>query len=80
MPRPSGGPHPPKIGQLGSVIERLFECHANRTDTPRLADQLKIERLEPVGLRGIDPNRRTLGDVIVGVNGKPVRRLPDLDR
>jgi S1-C subfamily serine protease len=33
---------------------------------------------EKAGLRGIDPNRRTLGDVIVGVNGKPVRRLPDL--
>jgi S1-C subfamily serine protease len=30
------------------------------------------------GLRGIDPNRRTLGDVIVGVDGKPVHRLPDL--
>jgi S1-C subfamily serine protease len=33
---------------------------------------------EQAGLRGIDPNTRTLGDVIVGVNGKPVRRLPDL--
>ena len=30
------------------------------------------------GLRGIDPSGRKLGDVIVGVNGKPVRRLPDL--
>src|SRR5215471_6960169 len=33
---------------------------------------------ERAGLRGVDPNRGTLGDVIVGVNGKPVRRLPDL--
>ena len=33
---------------------------------------------ERAGLRGIDPNSRKLGDVIVGVNGKPVRRLPDL--
>jgi 2-alkenal reductase len=33
---------------------------------------------ERAGLHGIDPNRRTLGDIIVGVNGKPVRRLPDL--
>jgi S1-C subfamily serine protease len=33
---------------------------------------------ERAGLRGVDPNSRTLGDVIVGVNGKPVRRLPDL--
>jgi len=33
---------------------------------------------ERAGLRGIDPNRRTLGDVIVGVDGKPVHRLPDL--
>jgi 2-alkenal reductase len=33
---------------------------------------------ERAGLRGIDSTQRTLGDVIVGVNGKPVRRLPDL--
>src|SRR5712692_8199334 len=33
---------------------------------------------EQAGLRGIDQHTRTLGDVIVGVNGKPVRRLPDL--
>jgi 2-alkenal reductase len=30
------------------------------------------------GLRGIDPNSGAVGDVIVGVNGKPVRRLGDL--
>jgi S1-C subfamily serine protease len=33
---------------------------------------------ERAGLRGIDEGTRRLGDVIVGVNGKPVRRLPDL--
>ena len=33
---------------------------------------------ERAGLRGIDPRTRTLGDVIVGVDGKPVRRLADL--
>jgi 2-alkenal reductase len=33
---------------------------------------------ERAGLRGIDSTKRTLGDIIVGVNGKPVRRLPDL--
>jgi 2-alkenal reductase len=33
---------------------------------------------ERAGLRGIDTATRQLGDVIVGVNGKPVRRLPDL--
>ena len=33
---------------------------------------------ERAGLRGIDPNTGRLGDVIVGVNGKPVRRLADL--
>src|SRR6266852_4299298 len=33
---------------------------------------------EQAGLRGIDPSARTLGDVIVGVNVKPVHRLPDL--
>ena len=30
------------------------------------------------GLRGVDPSTGELGDVIVGVNGKPVRRLSDL--
>jgi 2-alkenal reductase len=29
-------------------------------------------------LRGIDPQTGEIGDVIVGVNGKPVRRLSDL--
>ena len=33
---------------------------------------------EQAGLRGMDPNTREPGDVIVGVNGKPVRRLGDL--
>jgi S1-C subfamily serine protease len=33
---------------------------------------------ERAGLRGVDPNGRALGDVIVAVNGKPVHRLPDL--
>jgi len=33
---------------------------------------------ERAGLRGIDPNSRTLGDVIVGVDGKAVHRLADL--
>jgi len=31
-----------------------------------------------VGLRGVDMRTRTLGDVIVSVNGKPVQRLSDL--
>ncbi len=30
------------------------------------------------GLRGIDPRTGEIGDVIVGVNGRPVRRLADL--
>jgi 2-alkenal reductase len=29
-------------------------------------------------LRGIDPRSRKVGDIIVGVNGKPVRGLADL--
>jgi S1-C subfamily serine protease len=33
---------------------------------------------ERAGLRGIDQATRQLGDIIVGVDGKPVRRLPDL--
>jgi 2-alkenal reductase len=33
---------------------------------------------ERAGLRGIDASTGKLGDVIVAINGKPVRRLPDL--
>ncbi len=33
---------------------------------------------ERAGLRGVDPASGRLGDVIVGVNGKPVRSLADL--
>jgi S1-C subfamily serine protease len=33
---------------------------------------------ERAGIRGIDMAREELGDVIVAVNGKPVRRLSDL--
>jgi len=32
------------------------------------------------GLRGVDPNTGEVGDIIVGVNGRPVRRLSDLTR
>ena len=35
-------------------------------------------RPQRAGLRGVDPPTGELGDVIVGVNGKPVRRLSDL--
>ncbi len=30
------------------------------------------------GLRGVDPRTNEIGDVIVGINGRPVRRLSDL--
>jgi S1-C subfamily serine protease len=33
---------------------------------------------ERAGLRGVDPSTGAVGDVIVAVNGKPVRRLSDL--
>jgi 2-alkenal reductase len=33
---------------------------------------------EQAGLRGVDPQTGQIGDVIVGVNGKPVQRLSDL--
>jgi 2-alkenal reductase len=33
---------------------------------------------ERAGLHGVDVNAGRLGDVIVAVEGKPVRRLPDL--
>jgi 2-alkenal reductase len=48
------------------------------------ADGVVIVRTTPgsgaerAGLRGIDVNGQRLGDVIVGVNGKPVHRLSDL--
>lgn len=32
------------------------------------------------GLRGVDQRSGVIGDVIVSVNGKPVRRLADLSR
>jgi S1-C subfamily serine protease len=35
---------------------------------------------ERAGLRGVDAGSDELGDVIVGANGKPVRRLADLTR
>jgi S1-C subfamily serine protease len=41
-----------------------------RTEPGSPADQ--------AGLRGVDPRSGELGDVIVGINGKPVRRLADL--
>jgi 2-alkenal reductase len=33
---------------------------------------------ERAGLRGLDLNSGTLGDVIVAIDGQPVHRLPDL--
>jgi 2-alkenal reductase len=33
---------------------------------------------EQAGLRGVDPRTGQIGDIIVGVNGKPVQRLSDL--
>jgi 2-alkenal reductase len=41
----------------------------------RMAPNSPAER---AGLRGVDPRSGTLGDVIVAVNGNPVRRLADL--
>jgi 2-alkenal reductase len=35
---------------------------------------------ERAGIRGIDPRTRVVGDVIVAINGQPVRRLSDLTR
>jgi len=48
------------------------------------ADGIVIVRTQPgspaerAGLRGVDPNSGTLGDVIVAVDGQPVQRLSDL--
>jgi 2-alkenal reductase len=59
------------------------------TATEALATRLGVEGLvilrtvpgspaARAGLRGIDLNSGTIGDVIVGANGKPVHRLFDL--
>jgi S1-C subfamily serine protease len=58
---------------------------ANETAATRLGiEGVVIVRTTPgspaakAGLRGIDTNSGTLGDVIVAANGQPVRRLADL--
>jgi 2-alkenal reductase len=54
------------------------------TATRAGVDGIAIVRVVPgssaerAGLRGVDPTTGRIGDVIVGVDGKPVRRLPDL--
>ena len=65
----------PGIGIVAANEETATRAGVEGVVIVRTAPGSSAER---AGLRGIDPNRRTLGDIIVGVNGKPVRRLPDL--
>ena len=65
----------PGIGIVAANEETATRAGVEGVVIVRTAPGSPAER---AGLRGIDPNQRTLGDVIVGVNGKPVRRLPDL--
>jgi S1-C subfamily serine protease len=58
---------------------------ANESVATRLgAEGVVIVRTQPgtpaerAGLRGLDLNSGTLGDVVVAINGQPVHRLPDL--
>lgn len=43
-----------------------------------IADVARGSPAEKAGLRGIDQRRRTLGDIIVGINGKKVETFHDL--
>jgi 2-alkenal reductase len=65
----------PGIGIVAANEETATRAGVEGVVIVRTAPGSSAER---AGLRGIDPSRRTLGDIIVGVNGKPVRRLPDL--
>jgi 2-alkenal reductase len=65
----------PSIGIVAANEETATRAGVEGVVIVRTAPGSSAER---AGLRGIDPSRRTLGDIIVGVNGKPVRRLPDL--
>ena len=65
----------PGIGIVAANEETATRAGVEGVVIVRTAPGSSAER---AGLRGIDPSGRTLGDIIVGVNGKPVRRLPDL--
>ena len=43
-----------------------------------VADVMPGSPADQAGLRGLDPGARMIGDVIVGVNDRPVRKLSDL--
>jgi S1-C subfamily serine protease len=76
----------PELIRRGSVpTPGIGIVAANEATAPRAGVQgVVILRTVPgssaerAGLRGMDANTGKLGDVIVGVNGKPVRRLADL--
>ena len=57
------------------IDPHALELVAEVGETPDRGRGLAATR---AGLRGVDLNSGILGDVIVGANGKPVRRLADL--
>ena len=65
----------PGIGIVAASEAMATRAGAEGVVIVRTAPGSSAER---AGLRGIDANAGRLGDVIVGVNGKPVRRLQDL--
>ena len=72
--------NPPDVPTPGIGIVAANEAAATRAGVEGVAvvRTMPGSSAERAGLRGIDPATRRLGDVIVGVNGKPVHRLPDL--
>jgi 2-alkenal reductase len=76
----------PELIRSGRVpIPGIGILAADETETARLgvtgvivAQTIPGLPAEQAGLRGVDRSRGTIGDIITGVNGEPVRRLADL--
>jgi 2-alkenal reductase len=69
------------VDVVNRVVPQLIR--SGRVPTPGLEGVVVVRTLAGspaarAGLRGVDPRTGEIGDVIVGVNGRPVRRLSDL--
>jgi S1-C subfamily serine protease len=71
----SGRVPTPGIGIVSATEEAASRLGVEGVIIVRTAPGSPAER---AGLRGVDLDRGELGDVIIGANGKPVRRLADL--
>ncbi len=65
----------PGIGIVAASDAAVTRAGVDGVAIARIVPGSSAER---AGLRGLDPTTGKIGDVIVGVNGKRVRRLPDL--